>query len=349
MKRFAGGLLMAALLTGGVAADEQATWFMPAPRERSASAEALWEAAAGEPLVKRLLAAGWKREPGAEVLRRDGIRLVVERSSAVAEGEREVNLGDTTARLDTREGRMAFPYLGFQLRAEPKGAIESLASELGGDRGLTETLGESVKGRAIVAHRLGEGDETVIFFGAFHGDEPESTELCEKLLEHLREHPELIADRSVIIVPAVNPDGLDADSRLNANGVDLNRNFPTSNWSSEGKGGDYWGGTAASSEPETKVVVELLGRFKPDRIISIHCPYKCVNYDGPAEKLAAIMAEENGYEVKPSIGYPTPGSFGTYAGIEGEIPTITLELPPTGEEDVWTDNRDALVRALRGK
>ena len=73
-----------------------------------------------------------------------------------------------------------------------------------------------------------------------------------------------------------------------------------------------------------------------------------MNFDGPAEDLAQALSQENGYKVEPSIGYPTPGSFGTYAGIERKIPTITLELPPTGEENVWSGNQSALVRALRG-
>ena len=39
------------------------------------------------------------------------------------------------------------------------------------------------------------------------------------------------------------------------------------------------------------------------------------------------MAKQNNYDVVPDIGYPTPGSFGTYTGIERNVPVITLELP----------------------
>ena len=180
------------------------------------------------------------------------------------------------------------------------------------------------------------------------GHEPESAEVVRKLADYLQEHPHLLEDRRAVLVPVVNPDGLGKGRRKNSNQVDLNRNFPTDNWNSEGKGSNYWGGPAPASEPETRVVVELLERFQPDRIVSVHCPYKCVNYDGPAETLAEAMSAENGYKVEASIGYPTPGSFGTYSGVERKIPTITLELPPTGEEDVWGDNRSALIKALRG-
>lgn len=58
----------------------------------------------------------------------------------------------------------------------------------------------------------------------------------------------------------------------------------------------------------------------------MHAPYKVVNYDGPAEKFAKSISKIIGYPVEASIGYPTPGSFGTYCGVERNIPTITLEL-----------------------
>ncbi|MFA5507206.1 MAG: M14 family murein peptide amidase A [Vulcanimicrobiota bacterium] len=213
---------------------------------------------------------------------------------------------------------------------------------------MKKQLGFSVQGRSIQADLLGAGSQTVLFFGVFHGEEPESAEVVQKLVEHLEKHPELFKDRRVVLVPVVNPDGLAVGQRKNARGVDLNRNFPTANWSPEGKETDYWGGPEPASEPETRLVMELLENFKPDRIVSVHCPYRCVNYDGPGRKLAEAMAAQNGYPVEPSIGYPTPGSFGSYAGIEKRIATITLELPPTGEEDVWNDNREALLVALRG-
>jgi protein MpaA len=259
-----------------------------------------------------------------------------------------VEIAGRPAFLDRAEGQIGLPHLGLQFQINPKNEVDRLASTLAGSEGVTQKLGTSVQERPIVAHWFGHGPETVVFFGAFHGDEPESVTLLHKFMGYLKANPHLLEGRTAVFVPVVNPDGLAAATRKNARQVDLNRNFPTSNWNSEGKNTDYWGGPAPTSEPETRIVVDLLERFAPERIISVHCPYRCVNYDGPAEALAEAMAKANGYKVEPSIGYPTPGSFGTYAGIEGNIPTITLELPPTGEEDVWKQNRDALVRGLRG-
>ena len=252
------------------------------------------------------------------------------------------------ARLQQPQELHAVLPFHLQLQLNSLEEVDNLAAELAGKEGVTEQLGVSVEGRPVEVVWYGHGSQTVVYFGAFHGDEPESAEVVQQFADYLRDNPELLEDRRAVLVPVVNPDGLARGQRKNANQVDLNRSFPTKNWKSEGKETNYWGGNRPASEPETRMVIDVLERFKPDRIVSVHCPYKCVNYDGPAEELAQAMSLENGYKVEASIGYPTPGSFGNYAGIERQIPTITLELPPTGEEDVWKDNREALVRALRG-
>ena len=112
----------------------------------------------------------------------------------------------------------------------------------------------------------------------------------------------------------------------------------------------YAGGPAPASEPETKALLALLTQLQPSRILSIHCHRTdpCNNFDGPAEGLASVMAGHNGYPVRDSIGYPTPGSLGSFAGVDRRIPTITLELParqPTPRS--WAQNREALVAAIR--
>jgi len=73
----------------------------------------------------------------------------------------------------------------------------------------------------------------------------------------------------------------------------------------------------------------VIEQYKPELIITLHAPYKVVNYDGPAKEIAEKISEIIKYPVEASIGYPTPGSFGTYAGIERQVPTITLELDET--------------------
>ena len=136
---------------------------------------------------------------------------------------------------------------------------------------------------------------------------------------------------NILFIPCLNPDGMVLNRRTNANGVDLNRNFPTKNWGEDtSKAGDnpsdYFGGKSAGSEIETQFVMEVIEEYKPEKILTLHAPYKVVNYDGPARDWAESVSKIINYPVEESIGYPTPGSFGTYAGVERNIPVITLEL-----------------------
>jgi len=205
---------------------------------------------------------------------------------------------------------------------------------------------KSKEGRDIEYVLFGSGEKLTIILAAFHGNEPLSAELALKFAEYINTEVRLNLNCRVLIVPIVNPDGLAKASRLNANGVDLNRNFPTQNWTSEYALKRYNPGIQPGSEPETQAIIKLLDKYKADRIISIHTPFRVVNFDGPGTELANKISELNGYPVKANIGYPTPGSFGNYAGVEHNIPTITLELPEEKIEKVWEQNREALLYTI---
>lgn len=207
-------------------------------------------------------------------------------------------------------------------------------------------MGCSLQGREIGLTSLGEGAQLTLFLAVLHGDEPAGQVLLGRLADHLRDRPDLLKGRRALICPVVNPDGLAAGTRANAGGVDINRNFPAANWARQNPGGRYWGGPEPGSEPETRLIVEMLEHFRPAKIVTIHAPLHNLNYDGPARGLAEAMAQSNGYSVQPDIGYATPGSLGSYAGCDRGIPTITLELPEGDGQALWETNREALVRAM---
>ena len=212
-------------------------------------------------------------------------------------------------------------------------------------------LGASVQGTPIDMEVFGIGPDHILFVGGVHGDEPNGALLAERLLDLLRDHPELAAGRTIGVVARANPDGLKANTRVNAHGVDLNRNFPTRDWR-KSRYNEFSHGEAPCSEPETKAIVAAVERLRPRRLIDIHSiagGEQCNNFDGPAEKLAALMCSHNGYPVSTDIGYPTPGALGCWAGIDLRIPAITLELP-RGEASTtcWRDNAEALRAAIRG-
>ena len=165
-------------------------------------------------------------------------------------------------------------------------------------------------------------------------------ELNEEAFKH---YPPVSYDRP----PLVNPDGYERRKRRNANNVDINRNFPTSNWKRTTPRSRMFGGETPGSEPETLAVIEAVKHFRPACIVTVHpiggARY-CNNYDGPGSAMAKKMKKSNGYPVRASIGYPTPGSFGAWAGRERHIPIITLELPSRDSLNrCWEDNRDAFL------
>ena len=171
-----------------------------------------------------------------------------------------------------------------------------------------------------------ENSKPILVIGVFHGEEPQGKFLIDEYLK--KNSPNLL------FIPCLNPDGLSKNTRTNSNGVDLNRNFPTKNWGkNEGENATcddyttaYYGGKHPASEIETQFVINVIEKYSPKLILTIHAPYKVVNYDGPAKEIAEKISEIIDYPAEGSIGYPTPGSFGTYCGVERNIPTITLEL-----------------------
>ncbi len=166
---------------------------------------------------------------------------------------------------------------------------------------------------------LGNIDNPSVFvIGCFHGDEPQGEFLINSYLTQKQ-------NTKLLMLPRLNS----CNTRVNQNRVDLNRNFPTKNWEKFVKN-EYFGGESPASETETQFIMETVDKYNPKLILTLHAPYKVVNYDGPRDKYAEDIVENisqiMNYPIEESIGYPTPGSFGTWAGIEKGILTITLEL-----------------------
>jgi len=212
-----------------------------------------------------------------------------------------------------------------------------------------ETLGQSVEGRPIVARTHGTADAaaTVLIIASIHGSEPAGTPLVERLEAWLADHPEELADRRVVIVPVANPDGYATGERYNPRGVDLNRNFPAGNRTER----KIHGG-APLSEPESRALMRALRTYAPDRVVSLHQPVACVDYDGPARALAeAMSAAIEGRLPVRKIG-ARPGSLGSYVGVTLGRPIVTLELPEGAEvrsaDALWDDYGAALIAFVRG-
>lgn len=186
-------------------------------------------------------------------------------------------------------------------------------------------LGSSAQGRPLEALTLGSAP-WILVLGAVHGDEIEGLWVLDALREEWYKSF-LFTSVGVILWNQVNPDGVAEARRSNGNHVDLNRNLPTQDWTAEMTNPRYPPGPSPGSEPENKALVRLIEERKPIAILTLHSfkNYQ-INANGPAQAWAEHIATHCGYPVTTDIGYPTPGSLGTYAGKERHIPTITLEI-----------------------
>lgn len=214
-----------------------------------------------------------------------------------------------------------------------------------------QEIGRSVEDRPIYMTAFGSGDDVTLFFSCFHGGERSTPRFAFEFADYLHRNPERIQPgKRVVIVPIQNPDGFVRGTRNNARNVDLNRNYPTLNWGlQQDTRRQIAFGEAPASEPETRLVLKLVAEIQPTKILSVHQPIRCNNPDGPAGMgLARLLGEYNDYPLEPYIGFPTPGSFGTWAGKEHKIPMVTLELPPGQPyspefDQMWEDNREGRV------
>ena len=190
--------------------------------------------------------------------------------------------------------------------------------------------GHSEKGSALEIFEPGMDSPQILVMASIHGDESISTVLLSECLRSLQTHE---LKSSVIL--AANPDGVLAGTRCNSQGVDLNRNYPTTNWSPDPV---YYRnlpgtpqnialspGVKAGSEAETKALVELVQQIRPMLIVSIHGFLGCID-DPDASPVAKDIALRSKLDLVPDVGYATPGSFGSWCK-EQNIPVITYELP----------------------
>lgn len=191
---------------------------------------------------------------------------------------------------------------------------------------LYSHIGHSALGLPIEAIQFKPelGRSKVLILGGVHGDEVEGVTVALGVLQVLQQNYQL--PYSTTMIPRFNPDGVLLKTRSNFNGVDLNRNLPTQDWTNEVKSPRYHPGPQAASEPENQALIAWLDQHQPQLIISLHSWYPVLNVNGDCLKVAEILQKWTQYKIDTDIGYPTPGSLGTYAGLERHWPTLTYEV-----------------------
>lgn len=219
---------------------------------------------------------------------------------------------------------------------------------------LKKTGCSSVNGFPILMSEFAPLEEKVpqgriLIVGGTHGDELTSVSMTLRWIEKLNDHHSGLFHWHLI--PMMNPDGVlkSGATRTNDNGVDLNRNMPSDDWGQNaikywvekgGKDPRKYPGESPSSEPETQWLIDEIETFRPDAIISVHAPYGVVDFDS----LLLNTAPKSLGKLHLNLLGTYPGSLGNYAGINRNIPVITLELPhswvmPSEAEStkIWED------------
>ena len=218
--------------------------------------------------------------------------------------------------------------------------------------------GNSVMGRPLIYHEFGSEQftNTTLIFSMVHSDEITPLYLSFAIAEWAEANMSKFPNTRLILVPLINPDGFfeTPKTRMNAHGVDCNRNFATKDWERDALRSwkvkfksekRRFPGFKADSEPETLFQKAMIEKFKPSKIVSIHSPLNMIDYDGPDHITLRHFSEEYvkkceelRNKVKAHSSGFFPGSLGNYSGQELGIPTITLELPtanPAKAKEYW--------------
>lgn len=125
-------------------------------------------------------------------------------------------------------------------------------------------IGTSLQGREILAWRFGSGSKVVMVVGQIHGNERSGISIAKKIAEG-----GVRPGYTLWVIDTLNPDGNLRNTRQNAAGVDLNRNFPAL-WRKQSCPGKYCSGPAAASEPETAAFVKFLEETDPKLVVFYH-------------------------------------------------------------------------------
>ncbi|HAV77323.1 MAG TPA: hypothetical protein DCX53_08215 [Anaerolineae bacterium] len=224
-------------------------------------------------------------------------------------------------------------------------------------------IGLSLASRPIEVYTFGNGAREYLIVAGIHGGYERNTiELANELIRYVNDHPEVIPqDATLYIIRNMNPDGEaraeGVDGRVNNNGVDLNRNFPSENWTAEWNRDGCWiyrpttGGSYGGSEPETRTVMSFIGSHDIQALISYHSAALGVfpggvPWEADSIRLAKALAKATGYPYPPlDTGCIYTGTLADWAVENGVGAAVDMELANHRDTD-FNKNLNALKALL---
>lgn len=206
-----------------------------------------------------------------------------------------------------------------------------------------ESYGHSARGRELQGLIIGRADRCAAFIGLIHPGESGPELIVPAAERLLKERPELLASAGLALLPAVAADererlvrGHPGYLRTNANGVDVNRNFPA-DWDvteytygliTSDPDAITYRGPRPASEPETRAVMAFIAETSPQCVFSFHC---LASLCGPAFYASKHAAADSTFAQRslPLLEAYTDGFYGTtgdsvqlrYVCTAGSLPT----------------------------
>jgi hypothetical protein len=237
--------------------------------------------------------------------------------------------------------------LAFQIWQNP---IEpSTPKQLSGCQETIE-IGQSLEGIKIEACQLAgstsDAKNTLLVIGTVHGDEPDGMRIVDEMVE-----ASVPMGTNIWVIRDANPDGSSLATRRNANGVDLNRNFPV-NWVASDPAARTYSGPSPASEPETLALMNAVRQIQPTRIVIFHQPFEQI--DCPPERPTTIsdrLSQLTGYKSECIPGEKSGSPTNTYTGtftiwVNSTFPettAVTFELGIT----TMDSKIETIAKALR--
>jgi hypothetical protein len=241
------------------------------------------------------------------------------------------------------------------------------------------SIGKSAQGRELWMVKISDNvakdeiEPEFKYISSMHGDEITGRELTTFLIEEIAQNygkdaelTELVNNTEIFIMPSMNPDGSAAKRRANANGADLNRNFPDIIRDSQN--------TMSNREIENQAVMKfqtsrkfaLSANFHGGTIVANYpwdAKYEAHPLDDLVKSLSLVYAEHNP-EMKTSDEFPggitngaawyiVRGGMQDWSYFWHNDLQITLEVSHTKWPDYseipgfYRSNRDSMVEYIK--